>query len=221
MRASTIALATAIALAGTRAAYAQNGTSGLFIAPQVSTLGLGVEAGYRVSDLFGLRGSANFFHLRTDFNVAGIEYSGKVQLRSFGATADLFPFRGGFRLSGGLRLNYNEADISATPTTNVNIGGTAITPAQVGRLAGRIEPNQVAPYFGIGWEGSIFSPNVYLGADLGVMLQGTPRVSLTSTEAMSNPRIRAALERERREVQDEVKGLRFYPVLSVSVGYRF
>ena len=86
MRASTIALAIAIAWAGTRAAHAQNGTSGLFIAPQVSTLGLGVEAGYRVSDLFGLRGSANFFHVKTDFNVAGIEYTGKVQLRSFGAT---------------------------------------------------------------------------------------------------------------------------------------
>ena len=221
MRASTIALATAIALAGAQAAHAHNGTSGLFVAPQVSTMGLGVEAGYRVSDLFGLRGSANFFHVKTDLNVAGIEYSGKVQLRSFGATADLFPFRGGFRLSGGLRLSYNEADISATPTTDVNIGGTAVTPAQIGRLAGRIEPNRVASYFGIGWEGSIFSPNVYLGAGLGVMLQGTPRVSLTSTGATSSPQIRAALERERREVQDEVKGFRFYPVLSVSVGYRF
>jgi hypothetical protein len=221
MRASTIAVATTVALAGTRAAHAQTATSGLFVAPQVSTLGLGVEAGYRVSDLFGLRGSANFFHVRTDFNVAGVDYSGKVQLRSFGATADLFPFRGGFRLSGGLRLNYNEADISATPTTNVKIGGTAFTPAQIGGLVGRIEPNRVAPYFGIGWEGSIFSPNVYLGADLGVMLQGTPRVSLASTGATSSPQIRAALERERREVQDEVKGFRFYPVLSVSVGYRF
>lgn len=221
MRALAAALGALVALGGIQTARAQDRTSGLFIAPQVSTLGLGAEAGYRINEHFAVRGGANFFNLNREFSTDGIEYDGKARLRSFGATADVFPFGGGFRLSGGLRINDNRGDLSAVSMGDVEIGGTTYTAAQVGTLDGRVEFNRVAPYIGIGWEGTIFSPNLYFGADLGVMFQGNPKVSLTATGAAASPQLQADLERERKEVEDKLKPLAFYPVISFSIGYRF
>jgi hypothetical protein len=130
---------------------------------------------------------------------------------------DVFPFRGNFRISAGARINGNQADISGTPTSNVTIGNTTYTPAQVGRLNGDIDFNTVAPYVGIGFDGHI-TDALTIGFDLGVLYQGKPSVSLSAT----NPAVsQADLNRERANIEDDLKMLQFYPVATVSLKYRF
>lgn len=218
MRVPAAIFGTVVALATTTTAFAQDRQVGAFVAPQISTLGLGAEAGYRINDYVGVRGGGNVFRLNRSIDVDGIDYHGKATLKSFGATADVFPFGGGFHVSGGLRLNYNEIDLRATPGSAITIGGTTYTPAQAGTLDGKVDFRRVSPYLGIGWMGSLFSPNLHFGADLGVMFQGSPRVSLRSNSPFVS---QANLERERADIVDELKPYRFYPVVSVSVGYRF
>ena len=218
MRVLAATFGAAAALVTATSAIALDGQAGAFVAPQISTLGLGVEAGYRINDYVGVRGSGNFFRLNRSIDVDGIDYSGKATLKSFGATADVFPFGGGFHVSGGLRLNYNDIDLAAAPGGPITIGGTTYTPAQAGSLNGKVDFKRVAPYLGIGWMGSLLSPNLHFGADLGVMFQGSPRVSLQSNSRFVSP---ADLERERADIADELRPYRFYPVVSVSVGYRF
>lgn len=221
MRVFPATLLAAALLAAPRLAAAQEVRTGFFVAPQVSTLGLGVEAGYRVTDYLGLRFNADFFGFDPDTRISGIDYKSHARLQSFGFLADLHPFAGSFRLTGGLRINDNHADLSATPTGNVTIGSQSYTPAQVGRLDGKVDFNTAAPYAGFGWGTTLFSPNVYLGADLGVMFQGSPKVSLASTGGLSSPQFAADLERERRNIADKAKDYQFYPVVSLSIGYRF
>jgi hypothetical protein len=221
MRARTAVLGAILVLAGMDTARAQDGISGFFIAPQVSTLGLGVEGGYRINEYFGVRGAANFLNLDRDLSTDNIDFDGKARLGSFGATADLFPFGGGFRLSGGLRVNDNHGDLTGTADRNVTLNGNTYTPAQIGRVDSHVEFSRISPYVGIGWSGTIFSPNVYFAADLGVLFQGDPKVSLSATGAAANPQLQADIVRVQRDVEDKVNRLAVYPVVSFSIGYRF
>ncbi len=192
------------------------------IAPQISTLGLGAEAGYRVDPHLGLRAGANLLTMNRSFDVDGIDYDADARLLSFGLLGDVYPFPDlGLHLTGGVRLNLNRADVSATPTTAVTIGDTTYSPDQIGTLDGSVEFNRLAPYLGVGWKGSFGDPNLIVGADLGVMFQGTPKVSLSSTGLLTSPQLSADLERERAKIEDELEAFRFYPVVGLSVGYRF
>ena len=218
---------TALAIAATAAfsastAAAQDQRIGVFVAPQISTLGLGAEVGYQVNDYVAIRGGANAFNISRSFKVDNVDYDGDVKLKSFGAMADVFPFGGGFRVTGGLRLNYNEGELTGTPMGgNYTINGRSYSAADVGQLEGEVTFNRVAPYLGIGWMGSVFSPNLYVGADLGVMFQGKPKVKLGATNSSIAGTFATDIEAERRKVEDDLKDFRFYPVLAVSVGYRF
>lgn len=195
--------------------------SGFFIAPQASTLGLGFEAGYRPTAYLAARFNANFFGLGRDVTIDGVRYHVDMRAQSFGFLADLHPFGGSFRLTGGFRINDNRGDLSASPTNSATIGKRVFTLAELGGLDGRVEFNQVAPYVGFGWATTLFSPNVYLGADFGVMFQGKPNVSLTTSGRLSSPQFAAHIEQQRLAIEDRAKDYRFYPVVTVSIGYRF
>lgn len=221
MRLSAALLGTSVALSALVLAPAAQAQTGLFIAPQVSSLGIGGEVGYRLNDYLGVRASAHTLGMSRSFNPDDVEYNGKLRLQSFGGTVDVFPFGGSFRVSGGLRVNDNRADFSATPSSSVNIGGTTYTPSEVGRLNGRVSFNGMAPYAGIGWQTSVLTPNLYFGVDLGVMFQSSPKVTLTSTGGLATGAFAADLERERRRAEDKLDAFRLYPVISFSLGYRF
>lgn len=193
----------------------------MFVAPQLSTLGLGAEAGYRVNGLLGIRGGGNYFSTDRNREIDGIDYDVSATLASVGLTADIYPFDSGFHVSGGVRYNLTDASFAATPRTLVNVGGTTYTPTQVGTLSGDVEFNRFAPYLGVGWKGSVFSPNLYVSTDVGVLFQGSPQVSLSSNGSLSSAQFQADLERERQSIEDDLRGLRFYPVVALSAGYRF
>ena len=192
-----------------------------YVTPHVSTLGAGLDVGYRVNEMVGVRATGNYFRLSRDGAIDGINYKGDGELKSFGAVADIFPFGGGFHVSGGVYLNMNEGRLTSTPTSSTVIGSNTYTAAQIGTLNGKAEFNKVAPYLGIGWKGSALHSNFMIGADLGVMYQGDAKVSLTSSGTASGGQYGADLERERKSIEDELSKYRLYPVATVSVGYRF
>jgi hypothetical protein len=74
----------------------------------------------------------------------------------------------------------------------------------------------------VGWGGSP-APGVKFGIDAGALFQGSPRVSqLQSTGSFANnPIFLAALELERREVEDDIDQFKVYPVLQLTLGYLF
>lgn len=188
---------------------------------QASTLGLGVELQLGLSDRLALRGGANALSLSGGRNIDGVRYDTDADLKSTGALVDYYPGLGGLRLSAGLRLNGNEVDLAATPTEPVSIGGTSYTPGQVGRLSGSVEFLRLAPYLGIGWQESLMDGKLLIGLDLGAMYQGRPDVGLTASGALASPSLAADLAREAEQVEDEYSGFRFYPVISLTVSYRF
>lgn len=154
--------------------------------------------------------------------IDGIRYDTDVDLKSAGAVIDWYPKGfGGFRLSGGLRVNGSAMDLAAAPSQAVTLGGGTYAPAQVGRLSGSVEFNRFAPYLGIGWQGSAMGGRMLIGLDFGALYQGRPDVQLTATGAAANPALADDLGREARLIEDNLSGLRFFPVVSLSFTYRF
>jgi hypothetical protein len=219
MKIQTAMAASALVLA--MPAYAQSADGGPYVGVTAGTLGIGPEIGFRTSN-FGARGSATFFNLSRGIDSDGVDYDGELRLRSFGGTVDLYPFGGGFRVSGGARINKNRVDLEATPTANVEIGDQTFTPAQIGVLTGRVEAKKFAPMLTIGYGGSP-TRGVKFGIDAGALFQGSPRVTdLRATGSFANnPTFVAELERERREVEDDIDRFKVYPVLQLSLGYLF
>ena len=128
MKLMTMAAVAALTVA--TPAFAQS-SGGFQVGVTAGTLGIGPEVGFR-TESFGVRGSATFFGLSREVESDGVEYDGDLRLRSFGGTVDVYPFGGGFRLSGGARINRNRIELEATPTTNVEIGSRTFTPAEIG-----------------------------------------------------------------------------------------
>jgi hypothetical protein len=203
-------------------AMAQEDAAGFSVGVTGGTLGLGPEVGYRVSPLIGVRASASFLNISHDFGIDDIDYQGKVKLESYGAMLDLYPFQGGFRASGGFRIDKNRVNLTATPTSNVTVGDLSFTPAQIGTLSGQVDADEFVPVATIGYAGGV-TKGLKFGIDAGVMFQGKPEAqNLVATGAFAtNPIFIAELERERQKVNRDMDDYKFYPVVQLSIFYAF
>lgn len=220
---SAAAVAILAVVAFATPAAAQDKSSSVGVGVSGGTLGVGPEVNWRSRNI-GVRASAAFLGLSRDVESDGVEYEGDLKLRSFGATFDYYPGGGGFRLSGGARINKNRVELTAQPdaATTVEIGEITYTGAQIGRLDGEVKANNIAPTLTIGY-GSGVGSGLYFGIDAGVMFQGSPKVKrLTATGPLAtDPAFQAELARERAEVEDDIKGFKLYPIVQLGIGFRF
>jgi hypothetical protein len=208
----------AAALLGAGAASAQQTSVGV----SAGTPGLGLEFGYDFSDAVGLRANGNWFSMSKDVESDGINYDGKLKLRSLGVLGDFYPFESGFRATGGVYYNDNHVNLVATPSGTVTIGGTPYTPAQIGSLTGAADFNEFTPYAGLGYTSNRGEAGLSFVFDAGVMFQGRPEITLAGTGPItSSPTFQAYLERERQQIADDLKWTRFYPAVRLGVAYRF
>jgi hypothetical protein len=197
------------------------------------TLGGGGELTVGISPLWNVRLGGNAFNYTDDRReVSGIFYDAKARLRTVSALLDLHPGGGGFRLSAGAIYNDTKVDgNSLVPASGFyDIGGVPVPAALVGTLNGQIKFDPVVPYVGLGW-GNAVGPggHVRFAADLGAMFQGKGKVTLTpqipAGSPLNAPAARAALQilldREERDIENDVADYTVYPVVSIGVSYRF
>jgi hypothetical protein len=137
---------------------------------------------------------------------------------------DWYPWREGFRFSGGLFYNDNRVDGLARSTSGFyDLAGTHYMVDQVGDLSGAADFRRIAPYLGVGW-GSAFAGNGRLGFtfDLGVMFQGTPDVALSASgPARSDESFQQDLRMEQQALRQELDSLQYYPIFSMGLNYTF
>lgn len=203
-------------------------SSGIAVMGKAGSLGVGAEVTGRILPNLNARLGFNTFSFNKDFDEAGIEYDTDVDLRTGSALVDYYPLRNQqFRVTGGLFYNGNQAEGTAQPSTTngietFEIGDTTFPAAQVGTVEAEVDFPEFAPYIGVGW-GNPVIPGKRWGVfvDLGVMFQRSPNVSLTAQGASANPILADELNRERDELEDELDGFRFYPVLQIGVTYQF
>jgi hypothetical protein len=144
---------------------------------------------------------------------------------------DYHPWKNsGFRLTGGLVFQDNniEGNGKSNSDQKIQIGDQEYTSDQLGSVKAKVSfPNSVAPYLGIGWGNAVKPGNRWsFSANLGVMFTGSPKVNLTPQfGAAATPQIQdqiqSDVERERQQLENDLKWLNIYPVLSLGISYQF
>lgn len=213
-------------------------------AARASTLGAGVEVIYGLNDHFNLRGQMNFISLDRDLDEDGVNYKGKLDFQTFGVLADYHPFAGSFRISGGLFQNGNEIGLTASCPTGCDVGDLTITSTggTPAHLDGGVDFNSTAPYLGLGWGNAMAGGAWHFGFDIGVLFQGSPKVTLAASgtadvrdntmpagpgnprmgvDAGTDPAVQKAVADEEQSAQADLDEFKLYPVLSFTLGYRF
>lgn len=206
---------------------------------KLSSLGLGFEVAGQVTKRSNLRGGFNAFFFSRGYDNNGIHYAGDLKWMSVEAHYDYFPI-GAFHLSPGL-LVYNDNHVTASASA---AGGNSLTLNGVTYLSdptnpltgtGKVDFRKVAPTFTVGFgnlvprNGKHFSFNI----EAGVAFQGSPRVALALTgsacdplglvcsNVATDPTIQSNIQGQQTKISNDLSPFKFYPLVSLSFGYRF
>ena len=211
---SCIAFVSALSMTVARADIGLNVKAG--------TLGAGVELSKSFGEKFSVGLGFNAYDFKTTDSSSDIDYDFNFDLQSVALLGHYHPFSGIFRLTAGALYNKNELKLTGKPTagSTYSINGVSYTAAQVGTLTGTLTFNSLAPYIGLGW-GNRPGGKLGLSADIGLLHQGSPKLALSATGALSDPLLAADLEQERRSAEDDLSDFKWYPVVSLGLYYRF
>jgi hypothetical protein len=201
----------------------------------LSTLGFGIQGTFAVNDYVNVRLLAQAYDLDEDFKESGINYNSNFTLESYGVLADIHPFAGIFYVSAGWLAHNNGLDLKATCPTSCDIDGQSYKSAPDGQIQAAVDLGSNAPYLGIGWGNAMKGGRVYAKLDIGVLFQDDPKASLNVTGKFqntntglvvdtNNPSFKQQVANEEKDLQKEIndtEGANLYPVVALSLGYRF
>jgi hypothetical protein len=209
------------------------------LAFRTSTLGLGADIGVRVADHVNRRVGFSGFNYSRTVSDGNIPYIGVLRLRSLQAMADWFPGHGGFHLSPGLLLydgNRVTANALFSKAQILSSGTNTFTsdPSDPITGAARSSMRKVAPMIMAGF-GSVVPRTRRFGisVDFGVVFQGLPSTSFTMLGSACDPTgqncsklaadsgIQSDIRAGEQTMQDDLSIMNYYPIVSVSLGYRF
>jgi hypothetical protein len=214
-------LSLAALAAGAGAAHADRG---LAIGGAIGTTGGTIEGQAQLTPYVQVRGGFNYFQYGVDDTFDDVAYDGDLDLSTFGAFVDFRPWGNSFLVTGGAFIGDKTLDMTATPTTNVQIGDVSYTPAQVGSLTLDASLEDLAPFVGLGWD-TTFQGDGPVGFKLllGAMFSGSPQVKLTSSGGTlsTNPTFLAEVAKEEQNLQEDIDDFEIYPVAQVGLTFRF
>lgn len=236
-------VAAAALLAHAPAALAQDG-GGSGVGLRVGSGGIILDYAHALGTHFDLRGGYALGKVSQEVEEDGIDYDADVEFASALAMLDYRPFAGGFRVSAGA---YSRAPditlLTRAEDEQYEIGDSEYTAS--GRLDGDIDLGAVTPYLGIGWGGTTGGTGLGWSVDVGVMLADAPSAEFVANGRAcdsslfacdpdgplgfdvndpDDPRaqaFRSELEDEEDNVEAELEDLRYWPVVSLGVHYRF
>jgi opacity protein-like surface antigen len=195
----------------------------------LGTSGVGAHVVVPLAPSLNGRFGANYLHYNFNKTSNRIDYDLKGKLQTVDLLLDWYLREGSpFHLTGGIVYNGNKFDARGKPNgvDSFTLNGHRYAASDVGILTGRIDFRKAAPYLGLGW-GNALGPSSRwnLNTDLGLFYQGSPNVELASRGCTASPAICDAIANdvaaERLHLRDDTDSFKIYPVLRVSLGYRF
>ncbi len=192
----------------------------LAVSGKAGTTGLGGEVTIGLLTDLNARAGLNTMDFDVDEKFDDVEYELGVNFDSMSGLIDWYIFDGSFHLTGGVYSLDHEISLDATPTGSVDIGDTTYDFGDVGTIKGKATIDGLSPYFGIGW-GNPMRSNRRWGftLDLGVIFTDSPEVSLYATGSAST--LADDIEKERKKIEDDLDGIKFYPVATLGLFIRF
>ncbi len=192
---------------------------GWAIAIKASSLGFGVEVVKSFNKNLNLRLGGSYYKQKYSltfvdgFSAEGLNYT---TVGSISLIAD-WHFLSWLHLSGGVLYNMTELEIESRTTEPQQFGDINVEPETIGSVYYRLNPNEICPYLGLGFGRTISKSKVVsFNFDLGVVYQGSPKVTLEAT-GMVAP---TANEEQRKLLEDNVKDYKFFPFINFQLSFR-
>lgn len=201
------------------------------IAASAGTLGAGAQVRFPLGEQLAVRLAGHAWDHDDGRREAGhLTYEAEARWRNASALVDWHPEGRAFRLTGGALFNGNEVEGISVPDANGNylIGRTLVPARLVGHLEATAQFDAVAPYAALGFAGG--GEHVRVGLDLGAVFQGEPEVELVPRVPADSPihqipggmvALQALVEQEEQELEADAADYDVYPVVTVSLGFRF
>ncbi|WP_455198052.1 hypothetical protein [Kaarinaea lacus] len=220
MRKITIIALMVMVLATPVAGASESG--GIAVGLRAGILGGGVELNYPISKQLTVSAGINKYKATQSGTTDGIDYDTDINLETVPVLAHFHPFSGSFHLTIGAMINNNEFKMVADSNTTYDIGGMTYTSAEVGKLSATVNFKKVAPYLGVGW-GFSYSSGIGFNVDLGILMQGSPKVDLKSRGGTlsSDAAFQAELDEEEQNAEDDLSEFTVLPVVSTGINWRF
>ncbi|MDY7573197.1 hypothetical protein [Actimicrobium sp. CCI2.3] len=218
----------AVSLTAVLLASGTASATNLALTADLGTTGVGLHMSLPLQKNLNARLGFNTLNYSYSSSTSNVNYDSKLKLNTVDALVDYFPSAGSFRLTGG--LTYNSSKITAVGRSNAsgtfNFNGNTYTSTDAGQINGKIDFRKIAPYLGIGWGNALQKETGWgFSADAGVLFQGSPSTSLTSSgctapSSLCN-QLSNDLDVENNRLRDKANDLKLYPVLRVGASYRF
>jgi hypothetical protein len=203
-------------------------------------LGYGGEVAARVTHHSNVRAAFNVIAYSHSLDKDSATYEAHLELRSFQAHYDLFPWANrGFHISPGM-LAFLGAPLNASASINpgqqITLGGTPYTsdPANPARLNGKINFRQVSPMVTLGFKNIVPHKNKHFTIfpiDIGVAFTGSPKTTLNATGNLcdssgschpsSNASVQQSIVAEQSKIDHSLRAFKVYPIISTGFTYKF
>ena len=211
---------------------------GFAVAAAVSSGGIGADIATPLARGLELRVGGRLFGHHTTFDTDGINANADLTLQNVAASVDIYPFHNSFHISPGITLhndNHVFSTLQAKTGQTFTLGDTDYTssPTDPIRGTGRFNFGKtVAPRLTVGLGDMLQrrGGHVSFPTEIGFQYITDPTVNLTLTgtacskygcgpvnQGVSEQDIRA----EEKKLENDLHPLRFYPIVSVGVAYRF
>lgn len=213
----------------------------------ISPLGINLQGAVNANRFINIRGVGNVFsYSLNNISVSGFNINGNVKLATAGVSVDVYPWPNhGFRVSpGALFYNQNGANVTmlATGGTSFTLNSYTYYSSPSNPVTGtgglNLHTRNPAPTVTVGWgnliprKGGRWSVPFEVGAAMtgdpqpaiaftGGQVCADPQGTVNCQNVVGNTSLNSNLQAQLVKYQNDLQPLRFYPVLSVGVGYSF
>jgi len=198
------------------------------------------KAGFLGAGIGYSYGFNEYFNLRTDYSTIGtykrtekanrLTVKGELKADQLGLYGDWFPLGGSFRITAAVHQRKLEVNAEGKPTGGQwTINNTTVINGAGDSVNGKVEFPDFAPYLGIGWGHQSNKPGFGFIADLGVSF-GKPKTKLNVSDSLRNKLITntgsaaaadSEIAKQRKELDDAVGGINYWPQAYIGVSYNF
>jgi hypothetical protein len=205
---------------------------------KISTLGAGADLHVALTAKSTMRAGVNVLSYGRRYDRDGVIYHGDLHLLSVNALYDYFPMGGKFHVSGGALL-YNDNKIDGRANVPAgqlfDLGDDSYRSSTTDPIhgTGTLRLNKFAPMALVGFGNPAHGEKALaISFDVGVAFQGTPSVKLNfagtacdtnglNCTSVTNAAFQQSVQDEQAKLNRNISTFKFYPVVQLSLGYRF
>jgi hypothetical protein len=214
--------------------------SGFAIDANAGVLGIGLESATTLSRRLNFRAGSHFLGVNESLSDSGVNYDADVHFRSAQASVDWFPWARSFHISPGA-LVYNANRITANALIpggdSFTLNGTTYVSSKTDPVhgAGSIQFAKAAPMLTAGWGNMIprSGKRFSFPFEMGFAYVGDPKVQLSFAGSVCNntgqycqpipndAEVQQNIAAEQARFKHDASYVRFFPILSSGISYRF